>query len=49
MVLVMMLTTNSFLVIVDQKTVWVILLEKVQDGELIKNLKKIKKLVNDFF
>ena len=47
--LVMIQIINNFLVSVVQKIVLVILFEKVQDGELIKNSKKIKELIDNFF
>jgi len=49
MVLVMILTINSFLVNVVQKIVLAISSEKDQDGELTKNLKKHKELIDNFF
>jgi len=46
--LVMMQIINNFLASVVQKIVLVLLYEKVQDGVLIKNLKKFKELINNF-
>ena len=44
---VMIQIISSFLVSVVQKIVLVLLCEKALDGELIKNLKKFKALVNN--
>jgi len=44
---VMIQIISSFLASAVQKIVLVILCEKVQDGELIKNSKKIKELIDN--
>ena len=47
--LVLIQIINNFPVSVVQKIVLVLLCEKVQDGVLIKNSKKFKELVDNFF
>ena len=46
--LVMIQIISSFLASVVQKIVLAISYEKVRDGELIKNSKKLKELVDNF-